>query len=293
MADLLVHLHVYYHDQVDYFIEKLGNITCVEWDLIVTYSRWDDESAEKFRVFKPEVRFMKVDNFGYDIWPFIKVIKSIRLEEYKYIVKLHTKRSVGRMQFAGKSLKGFGWRNALVDGILYSKDYFRSLIDIFEKDKTVGMISNLYTHCDKDPYEEFARKELSRLNLYKLERNICYGTMFIARSEVLKILQSDLIGEDSFKENAVSGSTFGPSHLYERIFSHLSVNYGYRHLGLIPEGKGYLKRKLIKGVEPVVKFLFCLERKGPERRKFIRILGISFYLEKKGKYEVPENSVIQ
>ena len=69
---LLVHFHVYYHDQVDYFIEKMSNINGCDWDLYVTMSEMNPETVGKLRQFKPSAVFIKIENLGYDVWPFIK-----------------------------------------------------------------------------------------------------------------------------------------------------------------------------------------------------------------------------
>ena len=75
MSRLLVHLHVYYHDQVVYFIEKMKNISGCEWDLLVTYSEYDGRTEALIREFRPDAGFLKVENVGYDVWPFISVLK--------------------------------------------------------------------------------------------------------------------------------------------------------------------------------------------------------------------------
>jgi len=44
---LLVHLHLYYHDQLDNMIEKLKNIQICEWDLYVTTCEYNKDMYEK------------------------------------------------------------------------------------------------------------------------------------------------------------------------------------------------------------------------------------------------------
>ena len=38
---LLVHLHVFYHDQVPWFLERLRSLDGYDWDLIVTFCEAD------------------------------------------------------------------------------------------------------------------------------------------------------------------------------------------------------------------------------------------------------------
>ena len=53
MSRLLVHLHVYYPEQLPWFVEKLSHINGCEWDLYVTCSREEErirrEKEEKER----------------------------------------------------------------------------------------------------------------------------------------------------------------------------------------------------------------------------------------------------
>ena len=87
---LLVHLHLYYHDQLGYFISKLKNITCA-YDLYVTYTTENKETNDKLHKFKNDVHLLLLENKGYDLYPFIEVINRVNLDDYTYILKLHTK----------------------------------------------------------------------------------------------------------------------------------------------------------------------------------------------------------
>ena len=63
---VLVHLHVYYLDQVPYFLEKLSSIGGCQWDLVVTSSSLPPREESLLREFKPDVRFIQAENVGYD-----------------------------------------------------------------------------------------------------------------------------------------------------------------------------------------------------------------------------------
>ena len=278
MRKVLVHLHVYYNDQVDYFIEKLGNINGVSWDLVVTYSEWNEQTSKKLRMFKPDVSFVKVDNYGYDIMPFIMLMKETDLQEYDYVIKLHTKRSMGKCRPNIIMFEGYDWRNALVDGILYSRDHFMKVLNKFEQNPCLGMISNLSVCVTRDYYHDAVRKELTRIGLEKKDRHTCMGSMFMMRSEPLQLLKNDLITEDIFKKDIpLSGTFFQKAHLYERILSHLPINAGMRYETVCPNKSDFYRIKISKAIEPVGKFFFWCQREGPMRQKVIRVLGITVY----------------
>ena len=46
---VLVHLHLFYYEQTDYFIKKLANINNCNWDLFVTYVEEDKKSIDKIK----------------------------------------------------------------------------------------------------------------------------------------------------------------------------------------------------------------------------------------------------
>lgn len=278
----LVHLHVYYHDQVDYFIEKLKNINGIDWDLVVTMADHDEDTERRLKEFKADVRFLTTENFGYDVWPFLKVIKNHNLSDYDYVIKLHTKRSMKGIKLNKTTLKGFQWRNVLVDGILHSPKYFRKLLDEFEKNPQIGMISSLMTYLkgDWNLSGTEVKKEMERLGLPFYEGNVCYGTMFMARASVFLPLQTDKVDISLFdKEKPVSGLTFSTAHYYERLLSILPDGVGLRHMARWPLKKDKIRIALTKAVMTPLNWIFAIEKKGKPRRKFIRIFGMEFFIE--------------
>lgn len=285
MTNILVHLHLFYHDQLDYFLEKLSNIEGVNWDLVVTSSSWPQESIEKLKQFKSDVIIEETENFGYDIWPFIKVVKNTDLSKYDYVIKLHTKRKTDRIDKVNViPLTGFEWRNALVDAILLDKPHFKSILDKFSNDVELGMMSSLLTYTPRDHYEEYIRKELKALHMDKMATHQCMGSMFIIRASLLKPLQSEVLNADRFKGDLPkSGTLISLSHIYERIFSHLPINQGFRHDPVCLNKSHLYKIKATRALESVFQAILCIDRRGPERKKFIRVLGIKVYEEKVGK----------
>lgn len=288
MSRILVHLHIYYHSQVDYFIEKMKNIQGVEWDLVVSFSQKDTDTLDKILKFKPDVKFFEVENLGYDILPFIEVIKSSDLSAYDYVVKLHTKRDVKKCAVNVIPLRGYEWRNALVDGVLYSPGHFCKVIDILEKNKEIGMISNLLTYSKRnwDSYSPWIEKEMHKLGLECKGDHFCMGTMFIARASVLRPLQSPLITKETFRDTIDDKERdFKSAHYYERLISVLPYSFGLTHIPVSPRKSDALLIKLARFPEKPFRWMFCIEKKGPQKRKFIRIFGMEFYLQKEVRHE--------
>ena len=140
---LLVHEHIYYHDQVDYIIKKLSKISDCDWDLYVTYAEYNESTEKKLKKFKPDTHFIKVKNVGYDIWPFIVVLRGVDLAKYDFILKLHTKSYYRQEKFYNKySTVGYGWRDALYNTYLFSKWVFKNNLKQFVNNSNLGMIVN-------------------------------------------------------------------------------------------------------------------------------------------------------
>ena len=91
MTRVLVHFHVYYEDQIPWFLENLRQIKGCEWDLYVTASVLSQAAKEEILAVFPHAILMPVENVGYDVWPFVKVLKAIDFDRYEYVLKLHTK----------------------------------------------------------------------------------------------------------------------------------------------------------------------------------------------------------
>lgn len=92
----------------------------------------DDSVRAKFEKFKPDTRFVAVENVGYDVWPFIKVIKSIDLSPYDCLMKLHTKNVDGfKCRLNGVKLTGTKWRDILVGGLLNDSAQFTKMYRSF------------------------------------------------------------------------------------------------------------------------------------------------------------------
>ena len=91
MKTLAVHLHIHYKEQLDEILLKLANLQGVDYDLLVTVTDYDEKIATRLKAFNPEVKIIQVENRGYDIGPFVEFLHHINLDDYQYILKLHTK----------------------------------------------------------------------------------------------------------------------------------------------------------------------------------------------------------
>lgn len=284
MKRLLVILHVYYHDQIDYFIDKMKNINGVEWDLTVTYSQENEVTKKKLLNFKKDIAFMNVGNSGYDVWPFIQVIQKIEVEKYDYILKLHTKNTscmAGKLN--GMQLKGHRWRDMLINSLLRSPEQFSRCLRLFGDDPKLGLICSYELYIGlSDIHKEDMESlniEADRIGVEIKQRKFCAGTMFMIRSQCLKkIIKAHFTSGMWECCGSHSGGTL--AHVYERILSMTVEDAGYyvRSLSAYPLNKPIVFTH--RHINPVLKSILTIDRHGEDRKKYLTILGKRFSLEK-------------
>ena len=234
---LLVHQHIYYHDQVDYIINKLSHIVDCDWDLYVTYSDYNEETEQKIKNFKSDAFFIKVKNVGYDIWPFIIVLRAVDLEKYNYVLKLHTK-NFYKKEIIYNDLKtiNYGWRNTLYDTYLYSKRIFKHNIARLTKNPNLGIIVNknfflqFGKYCNLNlPEETYLMDALkTRLGINSDYDKFVAGTMFMARADIFEKLRNSDIDEEDFSLESKTNITGSMAHVIERVFCILADDKGYK-----------------------------------------------------------------
>ena len=279
---LLVHLHVFYHDEVPWFLERLRSLDGQDWDLVVTFCEADPVLEETVKAFKPDARFLPVENVGYDVWPFLKMLSQVDLTPYDIVFKLHTKTvtSSKTVRINGVHMRKETWRNILVDALLASPDQVRRVVSVFREQPDAGMVCSdiLYASLGFPEDGEMLTEELAALGLQTEERRFCVGDMFAIRPGLLAPLGKRDFCPEQFPAQSKSGSGGTLAHVYERIFSLLAPAQGYRVVTCDSdlEAAFLRKRRLGKRLKPVLTFLFNLDWEGNPRRKVLTILGFKF-----------------
>lgn len=229
---LLVVLHAYYHEKVDYFIEKLRNINGCQWDVVVTYVTSSEETEKKMRELNPSARFYQVANSGYDILPFIEVLKKVNLEDYDYVLKLHTKRDLSHKIYINSvNLFGSAWRDYLVDSLLKSPRRFRKNLNRLRANRKVGMLCSYEMYKELDlvlPEDTFdLENEAKRIGLRLGCTTFCAGSIFMAKADALKRLLTIEFASDAWSHVPKSNSNGSMAHVYERMICYIVRDAGY------------------------------------------------------------------
>ena len=133
-ARLLVVAHVFYPEVWSDIEDRLARMP-EDYDLIVTLVKGPAESLEgHISTRLPRARIHLVENVGRDSWPLVDLARVGAFEGYDAVLKVHTKRSVHRVD-------GDAWRLELLDGLLPSPEGIRRIVDLIRRDKDVGLVA--------------------------------------------------------------------------------------------------------------------------------------------------------
>lgn len=285
MSKLLVHLHLFYQEQVDYFIDKFKNIQGCDWDLLITYNSIYDESVQAFKSFKNDTVFLQVENIGYDVWPFIYVIKHYDLSPYSYVMKIHTKNTKPEIcRINGLRLTGERWRDMLIDSMLGSKTNFQKFYTVLENNPNCGLVYPYEVGKKRSkglPEDQtMLRKEAERIGVGTLEGKFVAGTMFMARVDAFSIIKNaDIKAEmfDGYINNSHMTGTL--AHVYERLLCYAVYQVGYESKGIVANFSNSLAVVFYTLTSPILSNLFSIER-DENREKILTVLGMRFRLNK-------------
>lgn len=235
---ILVHLHLYYQNQINYFIKKLKNITC-EFDLIVTLTNNSPEIIKKIKQFKSGAKILVVENLGYDVYPFIQAINETELKNYDYILKIHTKNKRKEYKKFKKLLHhGFDWRNLLVSSLIGSKKVFNNNLKLLENEKT-GMVSDkVFIHKIQNQSVrnfEYTNEIMQKFGCINNEATFAIGTMFLIKREIVEKIKSFNFTKMDFishgDKQMKTGSLGQLAHAMEAFFGAVVADMGYEHIG--------------------------------------------------------------
>lgn len=234
---ILVHLHIYYEEQLPEFLDKLLRIQkCVQLHLAVTIP----ENHPCFFGIKsqitqcfPEAEVYALPNIGYDIFPFIFILKKSNLNEYDYVLKLHTKGRTDRnlTYLNDCALTDRQWAESLVHALIGSPHCFRKAIHLFESNSQLGMVGAGSCVIEGDEYLQLINTELTCMQLPAISSlKFIAGTMFLARTALLKPLCKYNESDFQKSEKDVKSGTF--AHICERLFGGIVQAQGCSLSGL-------------------------------------------------------------
>ena len=135
-APVAVVVHIYHEDTWPDIAGALRSLT-TPFDLIVTTVAGRERLIELIRRSYSQAEIKVMENRGRDIGPFLTLLEQGRLDSYRYLCKVHGKKSIdgGRTTYVGEM-----WRRRLLFDLLGAPGAATAIIDMFERDPSIGMI---------------------------------------------------------------------------------------------------------------------------------------------------------
>jgi len=177
-------LHLFYSDlwkEINHYLSALS----IPYDLYITVPPHTETSVLKHIVTdQPNANIYIVENRGRDVLPFFLVMNHIGTSTYRYICKLHSKKT-------GASPLGNVWRKLLYFDLIGSDSTVNEIIKMFDNDPDIGMITGKNTILDSERYDYGNTAKIDKLInmsgfLFQDEYLFAGGTMFWVRSELLE-----------------------------------------------------------------------------------------------------------
>jgi lipopolysaccharide biosynthesis protein len=206
----------------------------IPFDLIVTTVPGRERLIEAVRRDFPLADIEVMENRGRDVRPFLVLLERGRLDRYRYVCKVHGKKSSdgGRMSYMGSL-----WRRRLLFDLLAALGLAEAIVERFERDASIGMIGPRAFRLPSETYSEELSWSVNRPMVLELAARMGVasdrfrldffgGTMFWVRPEALRPLRELGLAGTFEEEKALLDG--GLEHATERLFATSVVAAGYR-----------------------------------------------------------------
>ncbi|MFC1455629.1 glycosyltransferase [Microvirga arabica] len=234
---LLVHVHLFYRDQLDIMMRALKNISKCDCDLFVTMVDKDQDAERLILREWKGAQILVLPNVGYDVFPFLHVLKQVRLSDYDFVLKIHTKnaRNPGHDEVYGIKVPGYQWRDELLDAIVGSRQIFEANLAAFLEDKKLGCIgANKFIFSTKENHEERNYKLAEWRKRCGVEggRHYVGGSMFFARTYPFERLKALNMQQKDFESpHMCTKDHRNTAHIFERLFGIVIESEGFEISG--------------------------------------------------------------
>jgi hypothetical protein len=231
--DAAVLVHVFYENAWGDIAEALKRVKA-PFDLIVTTVPGRERLIAAILGDFPDADIEVMENRGRDVRPFVVLLERGRLDRYRYVCKVHGKKSIhgGRRAYMGKL-----WRRRLLFDLLAAPGLVETVVERFERDPAIGMIGprafrmpgKIYSQEEawmgnRPMVLDLAEKMGVPPDRFRLD--FFAGTMFWIRPEALAPLRALRLADGFAEEDGTFDG--GLEHALERLLSTAVVEAGYR-----------------------------------------------------------------
>jgi hypothetical protein len=225
--------HVYYEDTWPDIVGVLKRLT-IPFDLIVTTVPGRDQLLDAVARDFPDAQVIMTENRGRDVRPFLELLEAGRLDRYRYVCKIHGKKSNdgGRISYLGAL-----WRRRSLFDLLAGPGIAEKIVRAFEANTRVGIIGPraFRLPSETSPLEPSWGKTRPKVLELAAKMGVARdeflldfygGTMFWVRPEALQPLRElNLAGAFPEEQGLLDG---GLEHVTERLFTTSAVVAGFR-----------------------------------------------------------------
>lgn len=219
-SDTAVIVHVYYEQEWLEISKKLLNAQ-FSHDLFITLPSKANHLRSVIKKHHPLATIIDVPNRGRDILPFVFIANKLKELKYKYILKLHTKRTVHRSD-------GSDWLGSIVDSLVHDKQTVTKITEHLESGTAlvgpaghyVSLWENTTDINDRKLIFDYLGDRKDLRNEIDLKQNYAFfaGTMFWCRVDALDTVTSWMLCPEDFEsERGQHDGTL--AHALERMFT--------------------------------------------------------------------------
>lgn len=239
---ILVVLHLFYMESWDIIEQYLKNLDVYNYDLVVTYIKdnFDAGTLDKVKQFHKNTKLYMYENKGFDIGPFIDVLRSTDLSKYDIVFKLHSK-GTGRKHIYvyNQIFKYADWFYNLYNGILGPASVHKA-INAFNNEK-IGLVAAKNLIIEDPKHKQFFTHTIADKLKIKIKEHYKYvaGSCFALRASCLQKIQNLKLKIDDFE--ITTRGVFSLAHAMERIVCATVETQGYQEYGIYTRHRKYAK----------------------------------------------------
>ena len=284
MKPILIHIHLYYCDMWPEMKALLENIRSLKLrtSLVVTLPDSDCMLTREIGEQYTDARILRVPNQGYDIAPFLEVLRSVNLEDYSYVIKLHTKRDMPGDVYLKPMPYNYGgsrWRDYLLN--FCRCEHLPHIMQRLAQEADLGMVADyrLIRRAREARFVAALDDLLNRAGLQNKGYQYVMGSMFICRACLLAPLKALGFRTNDFPVANESHSE-NLAHEMERFLGLSVLAQGYRIAD--PFTPRWKQSKLIRVLKQIALFLYFRKR-GGDGSCIIKICKIPVYRKRGAK----------
>jgi glycosyltransferase involved in cell wall biosynthesis len=215
--------HVFYIELVDDLIEKFLHLNGIDFVVTCRVEIYSDVKS-KFEKLSHNSCIVAVENEGYDVLPFLKLLKPLNVAGYQNFIKLHTKRD------HPNKLVSSIWRESLVDDLIRDNKQKDLVLNQLSKmggaivvGSGINYLSYRYTKYHNHNHNHVVQiAKLFKIHISEYDDwGFFAGTMFAGRVKEFQHLDNKELIKfliDGNKAALGSGVDSSPYHALERLF---------------------------------------------------------------------------